>query len=216
MKKRYIILAIILFGFITPKVNAATCTKSEIIKVKEKANNVKIEYVASEKTQKKGVYDIKITGLPEEIYIKEESTGKTYTSSLNENDIITLSRVSAGNYKFEFYYFHCGDQLVRTHKLTVPKYNYYSEHPLCDGVPPEEVQECDEWYQGKVTEELLTEKINEYKNKRGENEPTKIDKILETIKNFVTNYYLYIIGVVTVIIIVITIIITRRKRGRLE
>lgn len=216
MKKRYIILAIILFVFITPKVNAATCTKSEIIKVKEKANNVKIEYVASEKTQKKGVYDIKITGLTDEIYLKEELTGKTYTTSLNENGVITLSRVSAGDYKFEFRYFHCGDQLVRTAKLTVPKYNYYSEHPLCDGVPPEEVQECDEWYQGKVTEELLTEKINEYKKQQGKDESNKIDKILDIIKNFITNYYLYIIGIVAVIIIATTTIIIKKKRGRLE
>lgn len=215
MKTRYIILTIILFIFITPKVNAAMCTKSEIIKIKEKVNNVKIESVLV--NEDSGMFNIKITGLPEKVYITETTTEQNYSYSSNVDGVITIPRIGGGTYTFKFYYLQCDNQLLRTQSITVPYYNYYSKNKLCDNIPVEEVKECDEWYQGEVTKELLTQKINEYNEKlKQEQKANRFKNIINTIKDFMMNYLIYIVIALAIIIIVPVIIIRNKKRGELE
>jgi len=218
MKKRYLIITIILFLFRIPNTNASTCDNADILRVKGIANDITIEYVINEEYYKNNYFDVKITGLPEELYIKEETTGDTYKINLEENEMLEIPELKSGNYTFKIYYFKCNNKLIRTINLKIPKYNNYANHPLCKDITKEEVEECYEWYQGDLTEETLKEKIDEYNKelemKKAEEE--KNNTLFNRIKKILLNYYIYIIPAALIIIIITTMIIVNRKRNILE
>lgn len=224
MKKiKYIIVTIVLFFIITPSTKASVCDKADILRVKSDANKVTIDYDykynPNELVKNGKFFTLKIKGITEDIYIYEKNTGRTYThKSKDENGIINMDKVSGGSFEFNIYYYVCDNRLIRTMKYNLPKYNYYSEAPMCEGITGEELDVCDEWYQGDLDDETFKQKIEEYKKDLEElqQQEAKENTIFNKIKNFLLDNYVYIIIAIVLIVLITIIILIRRKRGILE
>ena len=221
MKIKYIIVTILLFLFITPNVNASICGKSDILRVRGDANSVVINYElvpGDEFGNISGLFDLKITGLTEDLILVEQTTGKTYTSKLNVNGVITLENVYGENFVFKLHYQKCDNKLMRTINLNLPKYNYYSNHKLCEGITEEDLEICGKWYQGELNDDTFKQKIEEYLNtleeKRQQEE--KENTIFKQIVDFLLDYYIYIIITIVVIVGITLVIVLRKRRYSLE
>lgn len=221
MKIRYVIIALLLFLFVTPEANAYMCSKSDMLRVKGDANNVKItyEHVKIEETGNiTTLFNVYIKGITEDISLINEKTGVAYGYNSSVDGVIKLANVDTNEFVFKLYYRRCNNELMRTIKFTLPKYNIYSQHDFCKNVDKEEVYICDEWYQGELTPEIFDAKMKEYQDSLEEQkkQENKVNTIFKQIINFLVNYYLYIIATIVLIVIVTILIVVRRKRSILE
>lgn len=225
MKKIYIILSVVLFFIVTPSVNAAMCDKTDILKKKSEANNINIEYELVKNkdgsSNVSGLFDIKITGLTENLIIKEETTQKTYFSKPNNGGTILIENVEGGNLVFKINYKKCANKLLRTIKVNLPKYNVYSLRDECENINEEELEICGKWYQGELNDEIFNEKIKEYQKeqeelRKQEENKTMFEKIIEKAIDYLLEYYIYVISAIVVIVIITLTITLRRRRASLE
>lgn len=217
MKAKYILISIIAFLLLTPNAYAR-CSQSDILRVKSDANKITIdkEQIKDSDGKSTGKFNIIITGLTEDIYVKEDNLG-LYKYDVTKNGVLTLYNKEGGNYSFKFYYEICDNKLLKTLNYNLPRYNYYSESSICEGIDPEQVKECGSWYQGELSKEIIQQKIDEYNESlKAKEKKEKINKFFEPIKDFITNNYIYIISALTVIITVTIIIIRRKKQYTLD
>ena len=221
MKIRYVIVTLLLFLFITPKVNASMCSKSDMLRVKGDANTVKITYehvLANEQGDVSGLFNLLITGLTEDLVLVEEATGRTYSSNSNVDGVITIKNIQGNNFVFKLFYPNCDNKLMRTIKFSLPKFNFYSLHESCKNITEDDLEICNMWYQGELDDNIFNKKMEEYlklkeeKTKQAKKENTFFKQII----NFLVNYYLYIISTIVLIVIITVVIIIKRKRSILE
>ena len=193
------------------------CSVDDINRVKNDVKNIKIEYEYRTDTAMKGLFDIIITGATDDVVIKEASKNWVYTSDSIVNGEIRIEAVNGSNFSFDIYYERCSNMLVDTIKVNVPKYNYYSEFDECTGIDSKEVEVCDPWYQGELTDDTFMDAINKYKESQKDKE--KDDDIkdnIELILNFLKHNYIYMIGALLIIGVIVTIIIYKKKRAQLD
>lgn len=219
MKLKYVLVTFLMFISIIPNVNAL-CGSKDMIEKKEIANDITItaQYAKDENGKDTGKYNLVIEGLVEEFYIIEEITDETYYYNETINGTLTISNLESGNYRFHIYYEVCEDELVKTIKYKLPKYNHYANNPLCEGITEDDLAVCNRLYQGELTDEIFEQKIEEYK--KSLNIETQIQKgennIVNKIMDFFKDYYIYIIAVFILIIVIIIRIVVNKKRGALE
>lgn len=221
MKTKYIIFSILMFLFITPSANASICGKSDLLRVKGDANSVTINYElvpGDEFGNISGLFDLKINGITDDLIIIEQTSGRTYTSKSNVNGVITIENVSGENFIFKLYYQKCDNKLMRTIRLNLPKYNYYSNNKLCEGISEEELDICGKWYQGELNDDIFKQKIEEYQKSLEEKkqQEEKENTIFKQIVDFLLDYYLYIIITIVIIVIITMMIVLRKRRYSLE
>ena len=112
----------------------------------------------------------------------------------------------------------CYSEKLRTIKLSLPKYNYYSSLEMCDGIP--DYYLCKEYVDFDIDDATATETIKKYKEKleSGELDEEEIKDntsiFSKTISNISDNKYIYA-GIIVVIGVAITIVIIRRRRNTL-
>lgn len=217
MKFKYLLLTILLFLFITPKVNAL-CSKKNMLEVKEKANNIMLEtqYHKKENNTDTGNFNITFKGLTQELYILNQTTGEKYYYNNTDNGTFTIYNLPTGNYIFKVHYEVCYSELMRTINYKLPKYNHYANDKLCEGLK-DKIEICSRTYQGNLIKEEFEKKVKEYRNELGIKEPEELpDTTFDKIMNFLLKYYLYIIiGIILIVAITIKIVINK-KRGALE
>ena len=151
-----------------------------------------------------------------------DSTSITYNQA-DQDGVITL--VPSTNEYVITYTFNvygsssaCYGQLLRTIKLTLPKYNYYSERSVCDDIPDYFMCQTYTTYDINPTNFLdsvnaYKEKLKTQKNEIDENGDVKDNtSIINKTASVITKYKYVIIGVILVIGVVVTIIIVKNKR----
>ncbi len=216
---KHLILTTLLFLTITPKVYAREyCINEDISSVKRDAQKITIDYELDKDPENTGLFNITINGLTEDLSVYEKVTN-IYNdwSNINENGKLTF-QLPGDSYEFKIYYNTCSDKPIRTIKINLPKYNYYAESSSCENISKEDLEVCDEWYQGDLDDETFNKIISDY-NKKLEDQKKQEQQentILNKIINFLSNYYLYIIGVIILIVIIAFIIINRKKKYSLE
>ncbi len=245
MKKKIIILLIILAAFLfVGKVKAEetnTCPSTLLTELRSEAANVKVTYVTGEemvtidedpelgasKLRKHYVY-IKIFNLNNKMAVRVTPKGdgitadeKVFTSNQVDADgVITLKQeaISANvEYQFTVYsvYGACSGTTLRTMKLTVPKFNMYSELDICSDVP--DYYLCLQYTNYNIDSSTVYDKINEYKatlakenvdeeNKNGTN--NAVSKAMSGI----SKYKYLIVGLIVAVGVVITVIIVKGKK----
>ena len=217
MKIKYLLVSILLFLFITPKVNAY-CSKDNMLKVKEKANNItlKTQYHKNENNLDTGNFNITFEGLTQELYILNQLTGEKYYYNNTNNGTFTIKNLPTGNYTFTVHYDICYSELMRTINYKLPKYNHYANDKLCEGLK-DEIDICSRNYQGELTKEEFEKKVKEYRKDIGIKEPEEIpNTTFEKIVDLLLKYYPYIIiGIIVIVGITIKLVINK-KRGALE
>ena len=117
------------------------------------------------------------------------------------------------------------DDVLKTTILKLPKYNKYSEDPLCEGI--EEFDLCNSTYDKEIDYDTFVSRVETYKRTKNKNENINNDndtgnnnKLLNNMKTYIEENLIQIIIVtVFIILVVITTIITAksiRKSRRLE
>ena len=146
-----------------------------------------------------------------------DSTSITYNQA-DQDGVITL--VPSTNEYVITYTFNvygsssaCYGQLLRTIKLTLPKYNYYSERSVCDDIP--DYFMCQTYTTNFLDSvNAYKEKLKTQKNEIDENGDVKDNtSIINKTASVITKYKYVIIGVILVIGVVVTIIIVKKKRS---
>lgn len=222
MKKiKYIIVTIVLFFITSPTIQAKViCDRADILRVKNDANKVTVEYEfnGTDDFLTAGTFNLKIKGITEDMSIVESINNRRYTINSVVDDVATIYNIEEQNITLKIYYYRCSSELVRTIKIKLPKYNFYSEDESCEGISKEELEVCDPWYQGELDDETFGQKIEEYKKILEEKEELerKENTIFKKIIKFLLNYYLYIIATIVLVITVTIVLILRKKRYTLD
>lgn len=221
-----------------------TCNAVSLNELRTLASNVKINYVEDTITQsyfdavtgeyapaEEDVLYIKIYNMTSRIYISYEMTGAGIQSDPDKNKILTLDDVGEDgtitikqgakdtmvNYTFKIFSdaYGCSNKTLRTVKLTLPRYNYYSKQSICRDIPEYYLCKPFVTFNGDNNEDFY-EKVTEYKEKLAEQkkeEEDDGDNIISDTLSGVSKYKYIIVGVIVLVGAVITILILRRKRS---
>ncbi len=123
------------------------------------------------------------------------------------------------NYYFEVYSQNnnCPGNLVYTHKIVKPKYNYFSTFSICEKVGMDEYKNCDKFITKPINKnesDFVYDATKYYNEKHPKNDT---DKENNKILKFLSKYW-YVFSIVALVVIVAVIFIIRfiKKRGELK
>jgi len=223
MSKTKYLIPILILSLLCPLKIKAACTEEEKKEFKKIEDEYKITYEFDTETKdynlflyfpKTNLYSYAFT---EEMFNKMELVE-------NSTNVVKYPNVNSGNH--EFYVVgktsSC-NEVLKTIEIKLPKYNKYSEDPLCNGI--EEFVLCHPTYDKDIDYETFVSRVNSYKKKLEKEEQQKTDDIVEeddaakTIKYIKENLLQIIIIAVFVIVVIITTILTFnsiKKSRRLE
>lgn len=204
-KTKYLILINLLF-FLSLENIYADCTKEEEKEFKRIKDNytVKYEFDKTTKTYTLHFNNPDKTRFGYMLYV---------VGDLNctvDDTITTCPDFESGDYIFDIVgkTATCDDTL-KTINLHLPRYNAYSEDPLCQGL--EDFYLCDPTYEKDIDRETFESRIANYKKQLEKEEQAKpqeekTNETIARIKKFITNNLISII-VITIFIILLTITI---------
>lgn len=220
-----------------------TCSAVNFNKLRTQASNVRVSYIPEEivkltdpttetgtSTVTSNVLDIKIYNITSDMYIKVTSSGSNVTK---DEHIVTLDNVAPDGsatirqpaqkepITYEFTVFSdaygCSTRTLRTFRMTLPRYNSYSELEACADIP--EFYLCQKYTTFTVDGESFYDRVDDYKSKlsnqveNGEGITGDDDNIISsTISAVSKNKYIFL-GIFVAIGVVLTILILRKKRS---
>ncbi len=225
-----------------------TCNAVSLNELRTAAANIKISYVPGTKTVK-GEYDpeyndpieeeynyldIKIYNLTNDLYVGVDVSGNNVTSEedltvssidagadgavtirqLSENELITYTfTVLSDKYG-------CSSKVLRTIRLTLPRFNWYSRLAVCEDIP--DYYLCQDYTTYQIDGSTFYDKVDEYKakllaqeeNKNGIDLDDNTGIISKTVSTVSKNKYI-IAGVLVIAGVAATIYILKRKKSDL-
>ena len=213
------------------------CSSADSVQLSKEAANVKIVYEPYEHKQEgfddetspdySLVYymvDVKVYNLNSHMYLEVDNGDTTYNvgvDQMNDKGEIVLRNANPNTvkkYTFKIYSNtnSCKDKVLRTIKLTVPKYNLYSDRSACDDIP--EYYLCHQFINFDIDGNNFLKNTENYKAKVGKTSVNNSDnaKSKSTINKTLTKISdnkIYIIGGILLIGVVITFVILRRRNG---
>lgn len=207
-------LFMIFLSFIVINVNALEdCTSSEMERLTELANNVKIDYSYTiEESDYQDVlliYDIKIHNLNDDLKIYYQVENNSDKILINNNQPTLEGYGEGETLTFSIYAYttnRCVNKRLRTITVTLPVYNdyYYINKDKCSEYP--DFKYCQEFMDNKeLAIEEIDIKFEEYIN----------DLKKDEIKNhFKMNYIYYGLGIIVLIVLIIVIIVLKRQKNK--
>lgn len=214
MRKIIFVFILLLLIPIT-KVEGAVCSYNEIARLKKIASNVTISYDYIENNSSV-VFNVTLNNLNDELYFVDQSNYQRYNYTEEE---LTISNYRSGQtIRYVFYATDpdCTDTPLYTARVILPTYNQYYKDEVCNGV--ENYSLCQKWSSHNLTYTNFVQKVNEYKNSL--NSPTipvepsiPVEvSITQLIVDFLLDYYIYIVIVISLALIGILFI---RKRDNI-
>ncbi len=196
---KYTIIALICFVSLVIKVQAEECSAVDTNEIKSKASNVRINYVPGTKDVKTKDYDerevdmltryvdIKVFNISSDLFIRIRSSSDNIKfeeqlldyHNLGPDGSITV-RVPAldvvQEYTFEVFSYsdNCKGEIIRTIRLTVPKYNPYSQLDICSDI--KEFYLCQEYITFDINKDKFFEQVNNYKENGAANADVLMDQ----------------------------------------
>lgn len=224
--KTYIIFTLTLFLLCTNTV-FASCTKEEIDKFKDAEDEYTVKYELNKETKTYDIYFSMpypetygyniITDIDIECAEIDEKTTKCINVPPNTYEIFIVGITNT-----------C-DATLKNFTIKLPKYNIYSEDPLCEGI--EEFVLCNPQYEKDIDYESFVSRVEIYKKSKEKQEAQQEEKPIEDksskFEEFVDNAVDYIkenlieiiIIVIFIVLVILTIILTAksiRKSRRLD
>ena len=208
MKRKFLFLVAFLLLIISiPKVNAArdVCTKSYYSQMKSKAYQVSFNYDLHTSENEPYYFTISITNIQPGIVVQYGNATIKYEEG---KQIYELSYIFDGGTTYEFYIYAdegypCVGEHLYTKKISIPKYNKYSERDEC--IEYEEFPLCNKWYQKDINSlEDFLQALELYKKSLEKDEPEDLDKEDKSIFDKIIEFYkdhIIITGPLTVLII---------------
>ena len=221
MKLKKVLLLLLICFFANISFVCADCSDEELSKLKEIANNVNIVYeyqgeAAGAFGYEDGTFDVIITNIVDDIYIRDEFYNYVFnTSNADSDGKIVLKSYVSGNHVFKIYAQNC-DKLLRVIELNIPRYNPYSEDPLCEGISGDDLDVCNKWYKYDLEYDDFKKAVEEYKKDSNKNGIADEENIFNNIFDFFSKNILYILISVVIIGSIVVIVIVKRKRSVLN
>lgn len=218
-----------------------TCSASQLSELRTMAANVRISYVPAEeyeeipkdpetgatKERKNYVY-IKIYNMNSRMQIRYTVKGKRMNSvdglvtsrDVDNDGVITLRQTALDeNAEYEFnimsVYGSCTDRTLRTVKMTVPKFNVYSELDICSDVP--DYYLCLQYTTYNVDGATFYDRVEEYKtrlaNQTIAGEENGNSNVINRTMSTISKYKYVIVGLIVAAGVVVTVIVVKRKKS---
>ena len=211
--KRKILLTLISFITFTPEIYAE-CTNEEVNAFKKISNEYKVTYEMNTESK---LYNLTFYDPAPDKYTFVINGATDGDFSIHDNNNYQYLGLSPGEYTvtIEGVTNTCKD-VLKTINLSLPKYNKYTEDPLCKGI--EEFVLCQSTYDKDIDYETFKQRVEVYKKTKTENniktdDINKNNTIVNYFKNNIGQISLFTISLVLVII-VITLIAKRQKKSR--
>ena len=239
MKKNilYIVFAIIMMVGMVDVYAEDTCSLETKTKLRVDASNLTVNYEPVEKPvqvdpsepeDSHGVFeyyfDMKVYNLNSQLKVKvidvsqnDLSYDFTYKNMGLDGAVTIRRRVSnkIANIRFEVYGSDssgCSSVLLRTIKLTLPKYNNLAEREVCDDVP--EFYMCQKYIVYDINVSNFKTELDEYKAKQENIDSFDVDNnsLTNKVANVVSNNKFILVGVVIAAGIAITVYVLNKNR----
>ncbi len=245
MKKFLIVLMTACALFVTVKVQAeedGVCASTLLSELRSEAANVKVTYVTGDEvvtvdedpeigaaSLKKHYVYLQIFNINDRMAVRVIPQGKGISGNpqvfgpthVNQDGIISLKQEALNanvDYQFEIYslYGACAGRTLRTTKLTVPKFNIYSELDICSDVP--DYYLCTQYTSYSIDSATVYDRINDYKEQLAngnidEANKNKTENNVNKVVSSISKYRFLIVGIIVAIGVVITVIIVKRKKS---
>lgn len=224
MKK--ILTALLITGlFIAFKIDVfaldPACTQAEQLRLRQLASATQITYEFFENVEEgyRG-YKVQISGFGQDFYIYNKEIG--IYLQYNGTPVVASRAFGDGmTYSLPFYASDssvCKGYFILTKSVTLPKYNVYSKHPLCVG--HEEYELCKKFTPIRVTSDIDFERRMKQYIKDLEKKddipdvvkPAPEKTMLDHIKDFFANNYMFILISIIVLGTTGIVIIEVKKR----
>ena len=211
-KFKYLIFTLVVFVMNVHNI-LAVCTQEEINAFKKIEDNYTIKYEFDKSTKTYNLYFN--ASKPKEFYYTIYTEDNLNCSAINETTMKCINFAS-GEYEVEIVgVTNTCNNVMKTIILKLPKYNKFSEDPLCEGI--EDFVLCNPTYDKDIDYETFVSRVNTYKKNHQENETEtpKTEEETETpneILDYIVNNWLNIIIIsIFVILLIITIIVTYKN-----
>lgn len=218
MKSKILLLLIISFFAFSSNVSAGVCDKEHISQLKELAKRVEINYEYldySDAILNNGegeyiinTYLITVNLISDELYVMYDNIEYYYNQ---DNGGIVTFAVNSGRVNLSVHSSACAGYKLRSETINLPKFNTYSYRSECKELEKYNLEVCDPWYQGTITDNIFNDIVQEYFNAEGEE-----NGIFAEIMSFFKNNYLIFIGGIVAVLTIIICIRIYRKRSVLE
>lgn len=219
-----------------------TCNAVSLNELRTLAANVKVSYVPITTTEEAPYdeesgtstaivryLDVKVYNIMSKLYVRTEAGGNNVTSS---SHLLTLSNVGADGaatirqksisepvtYTFTIFSdaYGCTGRTLRTMKLTLPRFNYYSELDICQDIP--DYYLCQQYTTYQVDGATFYDKVDEYKAKLAaqaeeSEEADDNTNIINKAISGVSKYKYVVVGVIVAIGVVVTVLIIRKRKN---
>ena len=226
---KYVFFSIITFGLFTISANAASCSYEERAELNNQITNMEMNYevirIALDPDEVSPP-DF-ILGTPdEEGYIEYTDALQVNILNLTENTYVEVTN-NYDNQTIRYDYSDtaivyasgntgCEDTLLRTMRVSLPRYNDYSTYGVCEQVPDYYLCQRYVFFDEIDFDEFSTKVLAEIEKTQNGGENGKDDNPwYEEIGNFISEHKTpIIIGVVSILIIagVIVVIVVRKRR----
>lgn len=240
MKKNifYLIFALFMMLGVKNVYAADSCDLETKTKLRTAAANVTINYQPveiAEKTNPNAVeddqgvflyyFDMKIYNINSNLKVKiidqsqNDFTAEATYKNLKADGSVTVRKQATNkiaNMKFEIYGSDtsgCSSLLLRTIKLTLPKYNNLAEREVCTEVP--EFYMCQKYITYDINVSSFKKELDEYKKKLEKQDASEEDNntITNKVAKAVSNNKFVLVGIVIAVGVGITIYVLNKKRS---
>lgn len=236
-----IIVSVFTFNLIT---NADTCTYKEKNEYGAYSSNVNMgysvidEYEGTSCPQGEGEctyntysgfhFAIYINNLNDKIYatVTEDLNNTTtnyYYNTTNKGNIEIIQDYSDSRVNYSIVIKikdgACAETILRRKTVVTPRFNPYSNYPICQGI--EDFGLCNRFYDFEVSEDEFYSRTYDYLKKQEEkieedkNKNKDKSSVLNNIKDFIKDNYIYITSGTVVLIVAISIVVIKKRRDRL-
>ncbi len=244
-KNKFLLLTIMLVSFLFVGIVAAkeaddACSSADLSMLNKEAANIKVTYVpvripvktddpeTEGKETMENVLDMKVFNMTDKFIlrftysgdrIKEDSFYRNITH-VGKDGAITIRQHGIGrviNYAVTVIssYGTCSGREIRTIRITLPKFNYYSTLAACKGI--QDYYLCQPYITSDIDTATFYDKVEQYKAKLLDNSNIEVEEdnnsvVSEALTGIKKNKYL-VVGIIVAIGVITTIVILKRKKS---
>ena len=234
-KNKILLLIIMMLAFILGIGNVkaeGACSTTDLNNLRQEAANVKATYIPNEVTDDDGagrsVLDLKVYNVTPQMVLQYTYSGKGIqdgsfirtASDIGKDGAITVRQSSYGMVityviKVLANYGSCTDQTLKTIRVSLPIFNYYSLLDVCDGI--QDYYLCQPYVMTQYTGADFFDKVETYRTKMLENNAIETEddnnSIMTAAFTGVKKHKYLVVGVIVAIGVVATVVILKRKKS---
>lgn len=201
MKNYFYVFCFLLLCILFPINVKASCTNSDLAQLKTLSKKIEIGYEFSEESK---AFSLKAYNLNPNFYLDVDNMYFFYQGESAELG----SFIDNAKFKIVVYgsaISKCYDEKIDIINVRLPYYNKYSEYKEC--LDKQNLDICKKWYNtSRISEEVFLKQV---KDKKDNNKKS----FFENLKQFLMNYWIYVVASVVVVTITIVVIIKIRKKN---